>query len=182
MLVSALATLVAVFGSVPALFAIAGGPVGLAVAWIGSQLASSTVKWTLIGIGLLVLVVTSVGLTVYLEHLKQDAAAYAVLKADFQSLELKYGCGNRPEHERALPACLVARERDEAQARADEAERVSKARATEQAVLERKRRALDEREQAMDQKINDAPAADDGAVPKVLLDAWTRERAERGVK
>lgn len=160
--------------------AAAGG--GIAALLGGLFSPSAKVKWVLAGLGVLIVAIAAVAFTVHYERLKRDSEAYKALRGTMTSLETKYGCDQRPEHERDLAACLTARERDAAdaaKARVEQLEReAAKARAA-QAAAETK---LVEQSDAVRQFLRDAPADDDGPLPKVLLDLWARQRNERGIK
>ena len=175
---SSLAGLVATIG--PA--AIAGGPVGVAVAWLGTRFASGAVRTIAILTGALIVIATIVGVTVHLRNIKRDADAYRDLSAQVASIEQRHGCGARPAHERPLAACLAAIEAENAEARSREVIR-QRALAVEeyqrQAADDEALRRLIESEEAA---IAGAAEGDDGPVPLVLRDAWSRERKLRGVK
>lgn len=178
MIFTFLAGLVASIGPL----ALAGGPIGLGIAWLGSMAANKTVKIIAISAGLLLLVGVSVGLTIRIQHLEQDSAAYKILLADQASLEQRYGCPGRPVHERDLAACLTARERDVADATAKEIQRQRGEAAQQQARLDLENAQLEAQQREANQAIDADAVHDDGAVPKVLLNTWARERAERGIK
>jgi hypothetical protein len=144
--------------------------------------ANKTAKLIAIAVGLLLLVGVSVGLTIRIQHLERDSAAYKLLQADVGSLQQHYGCPARPEYEQSLAACLTARERDAAAAQAAEIERQRNEAARQQAELDRENATLEAQQNLADQAIDAAPKGEDGPVPSVLLDAWTRERNERGSK
>jgi hypothetical protein len=175
---SSLAALAASVGSA----ALAGGPIGMAVAWLGDRFASGTVRLVAILIGALIVIVSIVAVTVHLHNIKRDADAYRDLSAQVASIGDRYSCGDRPAHERPLPACLAAIEAENAQARATE---IGRQRAM--AIAEYQRQAAEDAAlraqiEAEEAAIAGASAGDDGAVPQVLLDSWARERKARGVK
>lgn len=162
--------------------ALAGGPVGLGVAWLGSLAANKTVKLiTIIG-GLLLLVGTAVAITVHWQHLERDSAAYKTLSAAHASLEQLYGCPSRPAHERDLAACLTARDRDAEAAIAREIKRQRDHAAAEQARLDREAAEQEAERQASGRAIDLDAANGDGPVPPVLLNAWRRARGIGGAK
>jgi hypothetical protein len=162
--------------------ALLGGPLGLGIAWVGSLFANSTAKLIAITIGLLLLVGVSVGLTIRIQHLERDAAAYQGLAAEMQSLGAHYGCPTRPQAERELAVCLTARERDAAAAQAEEIRHQRDEAALAQQALDAENVLLQKQQNTADQAIDAAPKGEDGPVPRVLLDAWMRERSERGIK
>ncbi|MDQ2080462.1 hypothetical protein RA307_09745 [Xanthobacteraceae bacterium Astr-EGSB] len=162
--------------------ALAGGPLGVAIAWAGGLAGNRTVKVLAIVAGLVLVVAVTVGLTVHVQHLERDRVAYRMLAAEVDALAAAYGCPARAPAERALPACLTARERDAASARADELARQRREAAQAQAVLDRADAAADAASAAEQAAILEAAPADDGPVPRVLLDAWARKRKERGLK
>lgn len=164
------------------LLALAGGPLGLGIAWLGSMAANKTVKLVAIAIGLLLLIGVSVGLTVHIERLEQDRAAFRALSGEVAALQAKYGCPARPAHERDLGACLTARAREAEKARADEVARLARAAAQAQADLAAATAVLDRQSADTEAFIDRAAPGRDGPVPGVLLDTWARERAARGVK
>lgn len=162
--------------------ALAGGPVGVAVAWVGSLIANKTAKLVAILLGLGLLLATAVAVTVHWQHLERDSAAYKALSAETTSIERRLGCDFRPVDERGLSACMAARDRDVAQAAASEIARQRVEAAQEQAMLDRQNAALDADRRASEQAIAADAVRGDGPVPQVLLNAWARMRADRGVK
>ena len=124
----------------------------------------------------------SVGLTVHIQRLKQDRADLAILRASVASLQTRYHCADRPVHERDLATCLTARERDVAEFQAGEIRRQRADAAAEQARFDREAAELQQEQTAADRAIEAAAPGEDGPVPAVLLKAWARERAARGVK
>ncbi len=164
-------------GGLASLAAVAGSPLGLLIAWIGSSLKNGTAKWLAIGVGLALMVGTVVGVTVWIERLKSDRAAYRVLKVEVDGLRGRYGCGAR-----GLDACLTARDLAAAAAQRDALANMQTEAAQAQAALD----ALSERlrEETRDTRafIDREAVAGDGPVPKVLLDTWARARAARGLK
>jgi hypothetical protein len=177
-----LATLAAIVASVGPL-ALFGGPLGLAIAWVGSTLKSGAAKWIVIGLGLLLLVGVSVGLTVYVERLKQDRAAYILLLAKTTALEKARGCDLRENAaERDLATCLTAIERDAQAARSAKLAEFNRRAAQAQADLNAANTALAVATGALDQFIDTSAQTGDGPVPKVMRDLWGRQRSERGQK
>lgn len=162
--------------------ALAGGPVGIVIAWLGNAFGGKSVKLIALGVGLLFLVGATVGITVRIQHLERDSAAYKALAADMASLQTEYGCDSRPAHERDLGTCLTAIARDSAKAQAAEIMRQRNEAAMEQA----RRDVADEQarrdQRAADDAIDQSSPVRDGPVPGVLLDHWARERAARGLK
>lgn len=160
--------------------AMLGGPVGMGLAWAGSFAGNKTVKLIAIAVGLLILIGVSVGITIRIEHLEQTEAAYKKLFVATSSLEAKYGCASRPVHERDLAACLTARERDIEAARAAKLAEFQRTAAQAQADLDVANAQIAAQSGSLDSFIDQAVPADDGPVPKILLDTWARERAARG--
>ncbi|BBZ94343.1 hypothetical protein BRDID11004_47540 [Bradyrhizobium diazoefficiens] len=115
-------------------------------------------------------------------HLYYEAAAFDELSAEHTALEQKYGCDKRPSvAERELAPCLIAIALDAEKAQRDELVRERAAAAKAQADLDHANdltwgQLLDETSM-----IKAAPPSDDGYAPKVLRDAWTRERKRLGV-
>ncbi|WP_316205723.1 hypothetical protein [Bradyrhizobium sp. SZCCHNS1012] len=115
-------------------------------------------------------------------HLYYKAAALDELSAEHAALEQRYGCDKRPSvAERELTPCLIAIALDAEKAQRDELVRERADAAKAQHDLDHATdltwgRLLDET--AM---IHAAPPSDDGYAPKVLRDAWTRERKRLGV-
>jgi hypothetical protein len=175
---SALAAKLAALGPL----ALAGGPLGVAIAWAGGFAGSRAVKVAAIVAGLVVVVAVTVGLTVHVKNLERDRVAYRALVAEVDALALAYGCPARVAAERALPACLTARDRDAERARAAELARQRREGAQAQTALDRADAATDAASAAEQAAILEAAPADDGPVPRVLLDAWSRKRKERGLK
>jgi hypothetical protein len=141
--------------------------------------ANKVVAW-LIEIAIVAAIVTA--LSFYIAGLQSTADAFAALSVEHESLEARYGCDERPiVAERELAACLVARELD--------AEKAAAAKLAAQTKAARE--ASDELGKATDLNwtqligeygaIQSAPKSDDGRVPKVLLDAWARQRRLMGV-
>jgi hypothetical protein len=122
------------------------------------------------------------GATVHYMKLRSDSAALHDLQPRIASLEASLGCPARPESERDLFACIPARDRDAAEARAETIRKNDLAAAQARASLERRNSALEEVLGKANAAIEAAAAADDGPLPKVMLDYWRRERALRGVK
>lgn len=180
MLGTALTFLAGLVGSVGP-FALAGGPLGLAVAWLGSTFANKTAKWIAIAGGLLLLVAASVGVTVYIEHLKRDREAYLDLVARYSGTAKVYGCDRRAnvaEHD--LITCLTARNAEAEKARADRIADLQEQAAKAQADLAVAAGKLDAANAALGTFIDQAARGGDGPVPKVLRDLWARQRKERG--
>ncbi|ABA04800.1 hypothetical protein Nwi_1539 [Nitrobacter winogradskyi Nb-255] len=120
--------------------------------------------------------------SLYLANLYQKAGAFDVLSAEHHTLEVRYGCDKRPAiSERKLPACLIARGLDAEKAHREEIERQRNEAARAQAKLDADKLAAERAQQSENAIIKAAPASDDGPVPKVLLDAWTRERGRLGI-
>lgn len=161
--------------------ALGAGPFGLALAWLGSAFGNRTIKVIATVAGIAIAAASIVALTVYLQNLKRDSAAYHSISVQLSSLEARYGCAERPAHEQPLTACLASRDRDNALAQAREIARqrveAAAAQARQSAEEFATQRWLDAEEEAIA-----AGLAHDGPVPGVLLDSWARERAARGVK
>lgn len=122
------------------------------------------------------------GLSLYLATLYQKAGNFDLLSAEHRALEVKYGCDRRPSvAERDLPACLIARDLDAEKAHREEIERQRNEAAKAQAKLDADKLAAERAQNQETAILKAAPAADDGPVPKVLLDAWARERKRLGV-
>jgi hypothetical protein len=162
--------------------ALAGGPVGVAVAWLGSAFAKGSGKALAIVAGLALFAVATVAVTVHWQHLKRDRVAYRALSAQVVSLQGRYDCGARPAHERDLPACLTAIEAENETAKAAEIARQRLLAAAEQARQDAADDALARWQAAEDAAIAEGSEAHDGPVPGVLLDSWARERKARGIK
>ncbi len=176
-------TLLGLSGAGSTLLALAGGPAGLALAWLGSSFKSGAAKWIAIAVGLVLLIGTTIAVTVWIENLKSDRLAYRALKADVVSLARHYGCDVRIDpHERALSACLTARERDAADAAAAKLKDMQLQAAQAQAALDASNEQLREASRGNRAAIAQDAIAGDGPVPPVLSNSWARERAARGVK
>lgn len=118
----------------------------------------------------------------YVAHLYNKAGDFDVLSAEVSALEVKYGCDKRPALiERKLGRCLIARDFDAEKAHREEIERQRDEAAKAQAKLDADNAAAEKQQQSENEILTLAPAADDGPVPKVLLDAWARERRRLGV-
>jgi hypothetical protein len=133
-------------------------------------------------IEVLVAVALVAGASFYVAHLYQKAEAFDDLSAEHRAIEVRYGCDKRPSiAERELQSCLIARDLDAEKAHRKEIERERDAAAKAQADLDAKALAAAREQWEEENIINAAPAVDDGPVPKVLLDAWARERKRLGV-
>lgn len=173
--------LAGVAGSIGPL-ALAGGPIGIGLAWLGSVAANKTVKIVAISFGLLLLIGTTAAIAVHWQHLERDSAAYKTLSERDTSLEQLYGCPDRPVHERDLAACLVARDRDASAAVAIEIGRQLAVAAREQADLDRTMAGLEQRQREEQARIDADALKGDGPVGDVLLNGWRRGRAAKGLK
>jgi hypothetical protein len=132
-------------------------------------------------IEILLAVAIVAGVSFYVAHLYQKAEAFDELSAEHHALEVRYGCDKRPSiAERELQSCLVARDLDAEKAQREEIARQRDEAAKAQAELDAKARAEDQQLRRENELLQAAPA-DDGRVPKVLLDAWSRERRRLGV-
>jgi hypothetical protein len=121
------------------------------------------------------------GASLYVAHLYHKAGLLDDLAAERRAIEVKYGCDKRPKiAERDLTACLVARDLDGEKAHLAEIERQRNEAARAQAKLDAETLAAEKRAWNENAILNATPAADDGPVPKVLLDAWQRERRRLG--
>jgi hypothetical protein len=121
------------------------------------------------------------GASLYVAHLYHKAGLLDGLSAERRALEVKYGCDKRPSiAERSLPACLVARDLDGEKAHLAEIERQRSEATKAQAKLDAETLATEKRAWSENAILNATSAADDGPVPKVLLDAWARERRRLG--
>jgi hypothetical protein len=159
-----------------------GGPVALAAGFASRLLNGGYLKLILIAVAVLAAVIAIVGFTAHYEHLKNAAAELAELQPKIAALEHDLRCDGRDENERELFACIPARDRDIAAAKAAEIERQQLVYARE---LDAERKRADENAADLEfanELINSAGAADDGPLPKVMKDNWTRERARRGLK
>lgn len=121
------------------------------------------------------------GAAFYVAHLYNKAAAFDELSAEHDALEVKYGCDKRPSiAERELTACLIAHDLDAEKAQREGIERERDAAAKAQEALDQASYLASEQLHSENAIIYAAPTAEDGAVPKVLLDAWARERKRLG--
>jgi hypothetical protein len=133
-------------------------------------------------IEILLAVAIVAGASLYVAHLYQKAEAFDDLSAEHNALELKYGCDKRPSiAERELRSCLIARDLDGEKARREEIEHQRDEAAKAQAELDAQTLAAERQQWSENEILSATPAADDGRVPKVLLDAWARERRRLGV-
>lgn len=143
-------------------------------------LLSAKLMARLIGLAVGALAIAS--LVIWVMHLREKAHDYDVLRADVTALEADYGCLERPPAERALPACLAARDRDAARVLAAVNDRLRTVAAEAQAKLDAANERAAADQLVIEALISGAPPGDDGAVPKVLLDTWSRVRSQRGAK
>lgn len=122
------------------------------------------------------------GTSLYVANLYQKAGAFDVLSAEVAALEAKYGCDKRPALiERKLGRCLIARDFDAEKAHREEVERQREDAARAQAELDARQRTVEQLLSGENEILTSAPASEDGPVPKVLRDAWARERKRLGV-
>lgn len=123
-----------------------------------------------------------IGASLYVAHLYNKAGDFDVLSAEVSALEVKYGCDKRPALiERKLGRCLIARDFDAEKAHREEIERQREDAARAQAELDARQRAVEQLLSGENEILTSAPASEDGPVPKVLRDAWARERRRLGV-
>jgi len=121
-------------------------------------------------------------ITGYVMHLRYKAQAYDVLSSGHAAIANLYGCPARTnDAERELGACLIARDRDAAEARANKESELRRQAAEAQAKLEAANAQLEAANKDLSGFI-DASAADggDGPVAPVLRDLYARQRKERG--
>jgi hypothetical protein len=164
--------------------ALGAGPLGLVTAFFARSggIPAVTSFWLKVAAATL-LAIAVAGATVHYMKLRADSAALHELQPRIAGLEASLGCPDRPAAaERDLFACIPARDRDAEHARAEAIRQNEGKAAIARAALERTNKALKAELDARDELIEDASAADDGPLPKVLLDAWRRERVKRGVK
>lgn len=161
---------------------LAGGPLGIVIAWLGATFASGKIKTIAIIVGLVVLVIATVAVTAHWQHLKAEAATGRALAVRDASLEKRLGCPARAEHERDLATCMTAVERDNAEAQRIEIERQRREAARAQAAEDAATLVARKAQADEDAAIETDAGANDGPVPLVLLHSWARERAARGVK
>jgi hypothetical protein len=164
------------------IFALAGGPVGIAIAWLGSLVANKTVKIVSIAVGVLLVIGVTVGLTVRIEHLERDSAAYKQLSASNKALELRYGCTTLPAEARELAACLIFRDALAEKEKNYALKRLGDIAAKAQSDLLEANDKLAAQADSTNAFISQSAPTHDGRVPQVLLDTWARERQQRGVK
>jgi hypothetical protein len=162
--------------------ALAGGPLGIGIAWIGSLFANKTRKLIVIAAGLLLLIGTVAGLTVHIEHLEQDRAAYLALKTEVAGLTTEYGCDRRAnpaQHD--LAVCLTAIKAEKEKAIADELAKQRDEAAAEQAQRDAEDAQIAAQTQSLNSAVNQSAAANVPA-PAPLKDFWARKRKSLGVK
>lgn len=157
-----------------------GGPLGLALAWFGHTRQSlSSWRGIAIAVGIALCLVTVVFATIWIERLRGDRAAFAVMREEYQSIRAELGCPALGEPN--LKACLAAIEAAKRRAERDEIARQRLQAAAEQARRDlENRRALDALEAERRAAARDAIHGD-GPVPPVLYNSFARERAERGL-
>lgn len=161
--------------------AIATAGSGLAALVGGLFSPAGRVKLIVGVVGVAAAVIGAVALSAHYEHLKSDRERLRSIEATVTSLGRHLGCPARPPHERDIAACVASRERDAADAQRAAVEDQKRVAAAE---IDRLSRVNDDLQRQVDERnraITEAPAADDGPVPKVVIDNWRRERAERGI-
>jgi hypothetical protein len=159
-----------------------GGPLAGISGLIARKLPGGTLKLVLIGVAVLAAVIAIAGFTAHYEHLKNAASDLAALQPKIAALAQDLGCDGRDENERDLFACIPARDRDAAEAKAAA---LRKQQADMALALEFERRRADQNAAELadaNAAIERSSAADDGPLPKVMRDNWARERARRGLK
>jgi hypothetical protein len=137
--------------------------------------------WLIIG-AVILGIVTVAGASIHYMKLKDAAADWHAVAPKIAALEAALGCPQRPDEERELFACIPARDRDAEHARAEATRKEQEASARALDALQKKHDEVTRDLDAANELIEDATAADDGPLPKVMLDNWRRERARRGVK
>lgn len=160
----------------------AGGPAGIVIAYLGSKLGKASVKWIVIAVGLLVAAAALTGFVVHYQHLERDRAAYEALLAEVDGVRAKYGCQQEANPaDRGLAACINAKTAQAASARAATLAHQATVAAQAEADLSAQTAKVDATQRALSGFIT-GNAKEDGRLPRIVLDYWARERAERGVK
>lgn len=167
-----LAGLVSSIGFLP-LASLAGGPIGIVIAWLAREFASGAIKWIMIGIGGLLVTVCIAGITLHLAHLEQAKRELTALQNKVTGWQHLYGCGNTD-----LTTCYavrVAKENKKLHALQRQA-------ASAQAQLDAMNATLQETYGSTDAFISKAAKTGDGPLPRVLIELYGHERKERGLK
>lgn len=160
--------------------AVGAGPLGI-LAGIVSKFAPNWRTWLRIG-AIIFAVIAIAGAGAHYANLRNAAADLRELQPKIAALEESLGCPSRAEAEQSLFECIPARDRDAAQARATAARAQQEAAARAQDELQRAHDALAHDLEIANAYIDAAESADDGVLPKVMLDNWARQRARMGVK
>lgn len=156
------------------------GPAGMVVG-LAAKFMPNAKTWLIVG-AVVLGIVTVAGAAVHYMKLVDAADDWRAIQPKIAAQEQSLGCPARPAEERDLFACIPARERDAATARADTERKAAQAVADAQTLLQAKAEQLQHDLNAAEDAIADASDADDGPVPKVMRDYWTRERTQRGIK
>lgn len=175
-LLSGLGGLVASVGS----FALFGGPIGVVVAWLGTLASNTTIKLVLVGVGLLIIVATTIGLTVHIQHLERDRELLRVLKKQDDQLAEHFGCGVSGLSV-SLAVCISQKEAEQEKRRAVELEKQRQATALANAKLATLSQKLDMDRAEMERFLQES-SAEDGPIPQIMRDYYARQRKSRGFK
>lgn len=153
-----------------------GGGASIVSAIVGAFF--QTYRKYFIAAGLVALVVAAVSVTVWIMHLQERAAVAQRLENREFQLAVDMKCGD----EKDVLVCFERQQKEIAEAHEDALKKQRDAAASERgALLEQ----LDQTQAdlaAYEADVDAAPAKDDGPLPKVMTDAWARERAKRGVR
>jgi hypothetical protein len=173
-----MAALAAAFaaGGIPAITAAAGGAVSLVGGGLSVFLAQYRVYFILAGLAGLVAAVA--GVTLWITDLQHKAEAYAALRAEVATLTADMGCA---ADEGAL-VCFQRQRREIAEAHmkvlSAQADAAARERGAMQASIDKLQSDLAQTDAEIDADVD----ADDGPLPKILTNAWARERLKRGAK
>jgi len=164
----------------PAISTVAGGVLSVVFGGIGAAVrgAWTSAKPYFIGAALVALVVCAVSITVWIMHLEQRSVVAERLENREFELSVDMGCGD----EKDVLVCFSKQKAAVAEAHENALKDQQEASAREQGVLKQKISKLQADLAESDAEIDSASDKDDGPLPKVLIDAWARERARRGAK
>lgn len=150
------------------------GPAGV-VAGIAAKFMPNARTW-LIGGAIVLGVIAVAGCAVHYMKLVDAADNWHAIEPKIAALEQGYGCPALPPEERDLFACIPARDRDVAEAQRAALQKQQETSARAQNELQKKHDQLAADLAESDRMIDAAIDADDGPLPKVVLDNWARQR------
>jgi len=160
----------------PAWGSIGGGLASIITGAVGGLWGSY--RKYFIAAALIALVVASASATVWIMHLQERAQLARRLENREFELQVDMGCGD----EKDVLVCFERQQKQIAEAHAAKLKEQQDTAARERGILQEQLDQTQADLAAWEAEIDAAPAKDDGPLPKVMKDAWARERAKRGLK